>query len=352
MATRPAHQKPETGDSSPPQKPTVRELAAKVLRRESQYPHDLHPGLVPGIGVDEQRVRYGTDRLVFGVAAVLILGFVGWGVLSTESLKAVSDVALAWVVKNTGWFFSSLIAVVLIFMLFVGFSRFGKIPLGVDGEKPEYSKFSWIAMMFSAGVGIGLFFFGPYEPLAFYLSPAPGTADPETAEAMHKAMAQSYFHWGLNAWVVRLRLPRRYFKIVIGKPWRFLILTTERLRDLFPLPLPGSQDPIPGCSARTRPSSTSASSQACRRMAARSPENKYSSTRVPCGDATAINTQPTALPSCGSGPAAPVVDTPRSVSSNRRTPSAICPATPASTDPAEASRSASTPRTFFFTKLE
>ncbi|WP_442864266.1 BCCT family transporter [Arthrobacter sp. ATA002] len=162
----------------------------------------MHPGLVPGIGVDEQRVRYGTDRLVFGVAAVLILGFVGWGVFSTESLKTVSDVALAWVVENTGWFFSSLIAVVLIFMLFVGFSRFGKIPLGVDGEKPEYSKFSWIAMMFSAGVGIGLFFFGPYEPLAFYLSPAPGTADPETAEAMHKAMAQTYFHWGLNAWAI------------------------------------------------------------------------------------------------------------------------------------------------------
>ena len=202
MATRPAHQKPEPGDGTPPQKPTVRERAAKVLRREPQYPHDVHPGLVPGIGVDEQRVRYGTDRLVFGVAAALILGFVAWGILSTDSLKAVSDVALAWVVTNTGWLFSALIAILVVFMLFVGFSRFGKIPLGVDGEKPEYSKFSWIAMMFSAGVGIGLFFFGPYEPLTYYLSPAPGTADPETAEAIHKAMAQSYFHWGLNAWAI------------------------------------------------------------------------------------------------------------------------------------------------------
>ena len=218
MVSRPAHQQHQPsrsesasgsgsgnegeGGSLPAPKPSVRQRAAKVLRREPRYPHNLHPGLVPGIGVDEQRVTYGTDRLVFGVAAALILGFVAWGVLSTASLKAVSDVALAWVVENTGWLFSALVAVLVVFMLFVGFSRYGKIPLGVDGEKPEYSKFSWIAMMFSAGVGIGLFFFGPYEPLTYYLSPAPGTAEPETAEAIHKAMAQTYFHWGLSAWAI------------------------------------------------------------------------------------------------------------------------------------------------------
>ncbi|MBF4994785.1 BCCT family transporter [Arthrobacter gandavensis] len=177
--------------------------AARALRRDKKtYPHDTHPGLVPGIAVDDQRVRYRTDPLVFGVAAVLVLGFVAWGVFSTESLKSVSDQALSWVVTNTGWLFSSLLAVVLVFMLFIGFSRYGKIPLGVDGEKPEYSKFSWVAMMFSAGVGIGLFFFGPYEPLTYYMTPAPGEAQAETTEALHKSMAQTYFHWGFNAWAV------------------------------------------------------------------------------------------------------------------------------------------------------
>ncbi|WP_442778581.1 BCCT family transporter [Arthrobacter sp. BL-252-APC-1A] len=186
-----------------PQKATLGQRAARALRREKKkYPHDTHPGLIPGIAVDEQRVRYGTDPLVFGVAAVLILGFVAWGVFSTESLKAVSDVALGWVVTNTGWLFSALIAVVLVFMLFVGFSRYGKIPLGVDGEKPEYSTFSWVAMMFSAGIGIGLFFFGPYEPLTYFMTPNPGEAAPESAVALHKAMAQSFFHWGLNAWAI------------------------------------------------------------------------------------------------------------------------------------------------------
>ncbi|MDO5751537.1 BCCT family transporter [Arthrobacter sp.] len=174
-----------------------------VLQKiEENYPHDIHPGLVPGISVDEQRIKYGTDRLVFTLAAVLILGFIAWGVISTDSLKSVSDAALSWVVQNTGWLFTSLVSLVLVFMIFLGFSKYGRIPLGTDGEKPEFSKFSWIAMMFSAGMGIGLFFFGPYEPLTYFITPAPGTAEPETYEAIHKAMAQTIFHWGLHAWAL------------------------------------------------------------------------------------------------------------------------------------------------------
>ena len=169
---------------------------------ETPYPHDIHPGLVPGISVDEQRIRYGTDRLVFGVAAALIVAFIAWGVVSTDSLKAVSDVALAWVVTNTGWLFNILVAVVLVFLVYLAFSRFGRIPLGVDGEKPEYGTLSWITMMFSAGVGIGIFFFGPYEPLTYFIDPAPGMAEPETREAIHKAMAQTLYHWGLHAWAL------------------------------------------------------------------------------------------------------------------------------------------------------
>lgn len=208
MAARPtpkntgAENAPSPAEPKDSARPSVSQRAARVLRRKRQYPHGIHPGLVPGIAVDEQRVRYGTDRLVFGVAALLILGFVAWGVFSTDTLSTASDVALGWVVQNAGWLFSALVAVLVVFMAFIGFSRYGRIPLGVDGEKPEYSKFSWIAMMFSAGVGIGLFFFGPYEPLSYFISPSPGEAQPETAEALHKAMAQTYFHWGLSAWAI------------------------------------------------------------------------------------------------------------------------------------------------------
>ena len=182
--------------------PLMTEEHPLLKKIEENYPHDIHPGLVPGISVDEQRIKYGTDRLVFSLAAVLILGFIAWGVISTDSLKAVSDAALSWVVANTGWLFTSLVSLVLLFMIFLGFSKYGRIPLGIDGEKPEFSKFSWIAMMFSAGMGIGLFFFGPYEPLTYFITPAPGTAAPETNEAIHKAMAQTIFHWGLHAWAL------------------------------------------------------------------------------------------------------------------------------------------------------
>ncbi|MCB4208431.1 BCCT family transporter [Arthrobacter sp. UM1] len=179
--------------------PSPRRVISEV---NSSYPHDIHPALVPGLNVEDVKLRYRTDRVVFGVAAAFIIAFIAWGLLDTAGLTAASNAALTWVVKNTGWMFNLLAAMLVLFMLYIGFSRFGRIPLGRDGEKPEYSTFAWISMMFSAGVGIGLFFFGPFEPLTYYLSPNPGMAKAETAEAMHRAMAQTLFHWGFNAWAI------------------------------------------------------------------------------------------------------------------------------------------------------
>lgn len=179
--------------------PKARRLLKKV---EETYPHGIHPALVPGISVEEQRNRYGTDKVVFGVTAVLIVAFIAWGIISTESLSAVSAAALNWTLENVGWLFTGLVAVILLFMIFIALSRYGNIPLGKDDEKPEYRKFSWIAMMFSAGIGIGIIFFGPLEPLTYYQSPAPGAAGPETPEAAVKALAQTFFHWGIGPWAI------------------------------------------------------------------------------------------------------------------------------------------------------
>ena len=106
---------------------------------DAEYPHGTHPGLVPGVAVDEQRVRYRTDKITFGVAGGLIVAFIFWGALSTESLTSASTSALSFTVTYGGWIFTALAAVVLLFLLFVGFSRFGRIPLGKDGEQPAYS---------------------------------------------------------------------------------------------------------------------------------------------------------------------------------------------------------------------
>lgn len=171
-------------------------------RPTGQYPHDTHPGLVPGVSVEEQRVRYRTDKITFGVAGALIVGFVIWGAVSTESLTTVSTAALNTVVTYGGWIFTLLAAIVLLFLLYVGFSRYGRIPLGKDGEEPAYSMGSWIAMLFAAGMGVGLIFFGVYEPVTYYMTPPPGRAEAESFHAMHSAMAQTIFHWGLQAWAI------------------------------------------------------------------------------------------------------------------------------------------------------
>ncbi|MBD2761609.1 BCCT family transporter [Kocuria sp. cx-116] len=168
----------------------------------ARYPHDTHPGLVPGVSVEEQRVRYRTDKITFGVAGALIIVFVVWGAVSTETLTRVASSALTGVVTYGGWIFTLLAAVVLLFLLYVGFSRYGKIPLGKDGEAPAYSMGSWIAMLFAAGMGVGLIFFGVYEPITYYMTPPPGRAEAETYHAMHSAMAQTIFHWGLQAWAI------------------------------------------------------------------------------------------------------------------------------------------------------
>ncbi|WP_226346847.1 BCCT family transporter [Agilicoccus flavus] len=166
------------------------------------WPHGVHPALVPGVSVDDQRMRYDTDKVVLGVVTAVILAFVVWGVLATDSMSAASAAALEWVTTYFGWLFGVLAAVVLAYMLVLGFSRYGAIPLGLDGEKPEYSRFSWVAMLFAAGMGVGLLFFGPYEPMQYYLEPPPGTVDAQTREAMHRALVQTIFHWGPQAWAM------------------------------------------------------------------------------------------------------------------------------------------------------
>ncbi|WP_139827640.1 BCCT family transporter [Nesterenkonia sp. PF2B19] len=169
---------------------------------QGEYPHNIHPALVPGIGIDEQRRRYSLDRIVFALAGLLTVAFVIWGVTSPESVAEVAGTSFTWTMENLGWLFNVVAIVVLIFLLCLAFSKYGRIPLGKDGEKPEFSTFSWTAMLFAAGIGIGVLFFGPSEPLTYFHSPAPLTNQAETIEALHGAMAQTYYHWGVHAWAM------------------------------------------------------------------------------------------------------------------------------------------------------
>ena len=144
----------------------------------------------------------GTDKVILGVSGVLAIGFLVWGFVSTSSLGDASGSALDWVITNTGWGFVLLTSLFVIFALWLAVSRYGRIPLGGDGEAPEFRTVSWVAMMFSAGMGIGLMFYGVAEPLSHYISPPPGSVEGGTTDAIRTSMATTLFHWTLHPWAI------------------------------------------------------------------------------------------------------------------------------------------------------
>ena len=161
------------------------------------------------------------DPTVFWIAAVLSAAFVAWGILATESLAAVFDAVLwSFLVPNFGWVFILSSFGFLAFAVYLAFSRYGKVRLGGQDERPEFSTVSWVAMMFSAGMGIGLMFFGVAEPLSHMGAPPFGLADPNTKGAAQVAMQYTYFHWAFHPWAIYaiMGLALAYFTFRKGMP--------------------------------------------------------------------------------------------------------------------------------------
>ncbi len=146
--------------------------------------------------------RAGLDRVVFGVTAAIAVTFLVWGFVSTFTLASASSDALGWTMTNTGWLFVLTASGFVVFVLWLALSRFGNIPLGRDDEEPEFRTVSWVAMMFSAGMGIGLMFYGVSEPLTHYVTPPPGTGAEGNPQAVQHAMATTLFHWTLHPWAI------------------------------------------------------------------------------------------------------------------------------------------------------
>ncbi|WP_338118079.1 BCCT family transporter [Streptomyces coryli] len=145
-----------------------------------------------------------TDGVVFGVTAALTLAFVIWGAVATDSLESVSTKLLNGAMHNGGWAFVLAATGFVIFALWLAFSKYGKITLGPEGEEPEFRTVSWVAMMFSAGMGIGLMFYGVNEPLTHFVDPPPSThpADAPAPERMETSLATTLFHWTLHPWSI------------------------------------------------------------------------------------------------------------------------------------------------------
>jgi glycine betaine transporter len=157
---------------------------------------------------------------VFYVALAISLVFVLWGAFFPENLSSVTSAVLGYVVASFGWVFLVATLAFLVFVVFLAFSRYGSIRLGKDDDRPEFRTISWFAMLFSAGMGIGLVFFGVGEPISHFASPPFGMAEPESVEAARLGMQYSFFHWGLHPWAIYavIAMAIAYFSFRKGRP--------------------------------------------------------------------------------------------------------------------------------------
>ncbi|GAA1958294.1 BCCT family transporter [Nocardioides panacihumi] len=159
-----------------------------------------HPAL--DVAAPPRARRQGLDKIVFGVTALLAVAFLVWGFVSTGSLADASGRALSLVMDDAGWLFVLTASGFVVFVIWLAASRFGEIKLGRDDEEPEFRTSSWVAMMFSAGMGIGLMFYGVSEPVSHLVTPPPGTGGADGAQAVQHAMATTLFHWTLHPWAI------------------------------------------------------------------------------------------------------------------------------------------------------
>lgn len=137
---------------------------------------------------------------VFFSASAIIIVLLLYAGLMPEAAQKFFGMVQTTLLEYFSWFYVSAVAVIFLTVIYIGFSRHGDIKLGPDHSVPDYSYKSWFAMLFSAGMGIGIVFFGVAEPVTHFLHPPIGQGG--TIEAARSAMAITFFHWGLEAWAI------------------------------------------------------------------------------------------------------------------------------------------------------
>ncbi|WP_166241353.1 glycine betaine uptake BCCT transporter [Paenibacillus turpanensis] len=155
---------------------------------------------------------------VFWISIVVSIIFVMWGAIWPKQLIQSMNVLQSFFLIRFGWFYQLTATFFLFFAIFLIFSKYGKIKLGKDDDKPEFKRSTWFAMLFSAGMGIGLLFFGVSEPISHYANPPVGAA--RTNESAKLALQYTYLHWGFHAWAIyaTIALALAYYKFRKGVP--------------------------------------------------------------------------------------------------------------------------------------
>lgn len=160
------------------------------------------------------------DKTIFGGAAAIYLALFVFIISVPQTAERVISASLDFALNQLGWIYLLSFSLIFIFLMILAFSRFGRIKLGKPDDQPEYSFFGWASMLFIAGLGVGLVFFGVYEPVShFYHSPF---AVDQTPEAAAVAMRTTFFHWGFHPWAMYTSagLAMAYFQHRRGLPGR------------------------------------------------------------------------------------------------------------------------------------
>lgn len=137
---------------------------------------------------------------VFTISAIVVATIVALGAIFPTQFGSITADISAWISKYFGWYYMIITIGMVFFCVFIIFSPIGKLKLGKPHDKPEFNTISWFAMLFSAGMGIGLVFYGAAEPMSHFVSPP--NADPETKAAMTESMRSTFLHWGFHAWAI------------------------------------------------------------------------------------------------------------------------------------------------------
>lgn len=162
------------------------------------------------------KLRLKTDATVFFVSVAAIIAFVATTFFFGDWVDTVFDSASNWIMTYLGWFYISGVTFFLIFLVWIGISRFGHVRLGSDDERPEHSTAAWFGMLFAAGIGSILMFWGVAEPVSHFATPPRGDVAPASTEAAQEALGFTLYHFGLHTWTI-FALPSLAFAYFIYK---------------------------------------------------------------------------------------------------------------------------------------
>ena len=200
-----------------------RDRFGAAVRRRSRLPHEELPP-ISSTELSKGPAELAEDReprvnwRVFVTSSLVVLAFSVWAMAAPHHAASAMRDVVGWIATNLGWFYVLTVTLVILFVLWVAFSKEGSVRLGPDHSRPQYGLFTWVAMLFAAGVGIDMLFYSVTGPITQFV--APPAADPRSAEAAQDAVVWTMFHYGVAGWSMYalLGMAMGYFAYRWGMP--------------------------------------------------------------------------------------------------------------------------------------